>query len=301
MFGLGPYGSYAFAAETLTPTWPTAGAAEKVLLLTPTDSDAATLASGSTPQLALANLQDMHPAKKWRSAAATTSDYITLALAKPVAANALALVAHNLTSSGWLRARGANTAAEVTTSPVVDTKLAQAWPLGVKPNAASWNNYTALLRWTNDTPLQYWRVDICDGGLVTYLEAGRLVLGRYFQPSLLNLDFNSPLGFSPADVQANTDFGGTQTDARYRPRTRTLTFAAMKQSDLFAGIHEIQRLAGMARDVIVCVDPAATDTFHIQTLQGVMTSGGNYVPQVAWTDDGQMVWSLNIPFREILF
>ena len=302
-YGLGAWGEIAYEDDALTQTMPTAGAGERVLFLSPADSDAATIAVGSTAQLALANLQDMAPAKKWRSAAATTSDYITLAFASPVACNALALVAHNLTSAGWLRVRGANTAADVTASPVVDTKLLQAWPLGVKPTISTWLNYSSLIRWTNDAPLQYWRVDIADGGSgagQTYLEAGRLALGRAWQPAS-NLGFDTSMAYKSSDLQINSPWNTMYTDARFPARVFDMRFEAHEQRDAFDGAMELQRRRGMAKDIIVSLDPAETTDFHRYTMQGVMTNISAVNRQPLWSSANSPLYQFSIQLQELIF
>lgn len=281
-------------------TWPTAGDSETCFVLSPADSDAATLACGLSATLSVTNLQTMAPAQKWRAPA--TSDYITVTFASPVAANALALVGHNFTANAIVRVRGFTTAANMAaqTSAVVDTNWQSAWPLGTKPAVTNWLNHTTILRWSNDTALTYWRVDIADGGAgITYTEVGRLALGRAWRPTI-RLDLEFSIGHASADVQLISDWGATYGDARYAARIFDLKFSAQEWRDVMDSVADLQRLRGLARDMVVSIDPAATTDFHRFTMQGVFSnlSALNTIP--GWGTTGQM-WSFNLPLRELLF
>ena len=283
-YGGAPYGAIPYGGMPSGLAWPAAGASERVLLLSPKDSDLATLvASAQASTLPVGNLQTIQPQKKWRENGVTSAS-ITIAAAQAFPWNAAALVGHNLTVAASLRVRGAATAAAVTSAPVVDTGYVSAWPLGVKPAASSWPNYLSLVRWTNTAALQYWQLNIYDPGAgQTYLEAGRLVIGTAWQPTT-NFDLGGiPLGFDPVDVQAKTPSGYTFTDRRAASAGRqiALQITGANQREVQDGIAEIQRLRGMWGDVIVCLDPAATTDFHRQSMQGVFTAKPRFpiVPQ----------------------
>ena len=283
-YGGAPYGGIPYGGMPSGLAWPAAGASERVLLLSPRDSDLATLvASAQAATLPVGNLQTIQPQKKWR-ATGVTSASITIALASPIACNALALAGHNLSPAATLRLRGAATAAAVTASPLVDTSYVSPWPLGIKPASVSWPNWLALVQWTSAGALQYWQLDISDPGPgQTYLEAGRLVIGAKWQPTT-NFDLGGyPLGFDPQDVQTKTPSGYIFTDRRAASAGRqiALQITGANQREVQDGIAEIQRLRGMWGDVIVCLDPAATTDFHRQSMQGVFTAKPRFpiVPQ----------------------
>ena len=259
-----------------------------VVILSPTDSDqAALVASAAAASLPVTNLQGMQPQKKWR-ALSVTSASITIALAQAIACNALALVAHNLTSGATLRVRGAATAGNVTAAPAVDVTVS-AWPATGKPGVPNWPNWLSLVTWANAVAYQYWRLDIADAGNTDgFLEAGRLVIGAKWQPTT-NFDLGGyPLGFDPQDVQTKTPSGYIFTDRRAASAGRqiALQITGANQREVQDGIAEIQRLRGMWGDVIVCLDPAATTDFHRQSMQGVFTAKPRFpiVPQ--WDADG---------------
>lgn len=284
------------------PAWATAGASETCLILSPADSDAATLACGLSATLAVTNLQTMAPSRKWRAPA--TSDYLTVTFVTPIAANALALVGANFTAAAMVRVRGFTTAAAMTagTGETVDTGWQSAWPLGIKPIASNWLNHTTLLKWTNENALMYWRIDITDGGAgITYTEVGRLALSRAWRPTI-NLDQEFTMGHASADVQIISDWGATYGDARFSPRTFEIKFSAQEWRDVMDSVADLQRLRGLARDLIVCIDPAETTDFHRLTMQGVFTSlsGLNTIQGFSATA-GRHMWSFNLPLRELIF
>ena len=299
MLGVGALGSYPVATIPVAPAFPTAGAAETILFLTPDDSDDATLAAGSAA-MAVVNLQDQQPSKKWRSS--STADYITVTFAGPVAANCLAWCAHNGSAALKLRVRGFDTAADLAavTKAVVDTNWQSAWPLGVRPTQRNWLNFGALLRWTNSRLMQHWRVDVADGGAgQTYVEAGRLMLGRSSQPTF-NVDHAGGVGRTSADLQLTSDWGATLTERRFRPRAFDLRFSAQEQRDTFDWFDELQRLRGTAGDFVVVIDPAATTDFHRYFLHGLLGSTGMSQPVALWSGNG-FLWSFTCPVKETIF
>jgi hypothetical protein len=273
---------------------------ERVLVLTPRCSDAGTIAASSEVSgLPAANLQNMQPAKKWRSNGATAAT-LSLTLSSPLAANALALVAHNLSSMGVIRVRGATVLANITAAPDVDSGWQSAWPAGGKPTVPLWANFTSLVRWTAGAECLYWQIDIADPGALSYLEAGRLALGVAWQPSL-NFDIGgTPLGFDPVDVQSKTNYGRTFTDSRgVAPRLFELAFYALDRREAFDGLYEIQRLRGMSGDLIVCLDPGEVTDFHRFTMQGVFADRAAYALPPAFNANGNM-FGAGIRLRELL-
>jgi len=273
-----------------------------VLILSPGKSDAATLAASSElASLPASNLQNMQPKRKWRSDAAT-SPYLELDFgAAGCAATGFALIGHNLTASATIRVRGKATY-PVTSSPTVDTTALSAWPSSGKPSDESWPHYLSWLSWSNVTALRYWRIDIADGTNPDgYVEAGRLMLGAYWQPSL-NFDLaGTPLAYDQRDVQIATDYGNTFTDRRATtaPRLFQLQISAANRTEVLAGIAEIQRLRGMWGDVACLLDPAATTHFHRHSMQAVFAGQQRHQTPPLFDASGEM-WSVDLNLREVL-
>lgn len=293
-YGTLPIGAAPYAA-------PAAAVPAAMLLLSPKDSDAATIAAGSqVASLPVANLQAMQPKKVWRSASA--SDYLNITFATPIAANMLALVGHNLSSMGVYRVRLAATLAATVSAPVVDTGYQSVWPATGKPVAEYWPRRLSVLTWSNNAECLCARVDIADPDPVnTYVEAGRLVLGRYWQPTT-NFDIAGvPLGFDQIDIQTRTDYGEIFTDRRQRSAARRMSvqISAADKRETLDGVAEIQRLRGGHGDVIAVLDPNATTDFHRFSMQGVFTAPQEHqiVPQFS---GGDVMFSVSFPIREVI-
>ena len=274
---------------------------EPLILLSPAASDAATVAASSEASgLPATNLQNVQPRKKWRSAG--TSAYLLVTYSVGVACNAFALVGPNLSGSGTVRIRGANSLAAVTAAPVYDSTVVSAWSTTGKPSVANWPQHTLLKKFSNSTALTVWRIDLADSAPVTtYLEAGRLALGTCWQPSI-NFDLSgTPLGFDISDVQTRTPYGGLFTDRRTisPPRIFEIAIYALNKREAFDGIYEIQRLRGMWGDVICCLDPTETTDLHRMTMQGAFTMGGAYTLPPVFDGDGNM-YGAGIKLREFI-
>ena len=272
-----------------------------ILLLSPSDSDAATLVADSeVSTLPAANLQNIQPKKKWRTTSLTP--YLTLDFgAAGCAANGFALIGHNLTSAATIRVRGKATF-PVTSSPTVDTTASSAWPATGKPADTYWPHYLSWLAWSNAVALRYWRVDIADSGNADgYVQAGRLMLGTYWQPTT-NFDLaGTPLGRDQRDVQTVTAYGEIFTDRRARSAARrfSLQISATDKREVNDGIGEIQRLRGMWGDVACLLDTAATTDFHRSSMQGVFTAPQEHQFSQQFTPNGE-AWSVSFPLREVI-
>lgn len=295
LLGSAPYGYAVLATD------PAAPALSVFRVLSPIDSDAATLsASSEVATLPVANLQSMQPGKVWRTDAVTEA-YVNVTFAEAIAANDLALVGHNLSADGVLRVRLADSLANLTAAPAVDTGWQSAWPATGRPQDAYWPRYLSRLAWTNDALYQYARVDLADPSpLKTYLEAGRLVLCRAWQPSL-NFDATGSIGFDQRDVQTSTDYGRMFTDRRTRsaPRRIAVAMSGANRRELLDGIADIRRLAGMWGDVVVLLEPSATTDFHRMSAQGVFTAAQDHRLTQTFDSDGEL-WTVEIPLREVI-
>ncbi|HTR86193.1 MAG TPA: hypothetical protein VMI56_17045 [Reyranella sp.] len=289
MPGFAPIGTLPIgAAPYVAPA--AAGPSQALLLLSPVYSDAGTFsASSQVTRLPVANLQTRQPQKKWRSLPGTAAS-IAIALAQPIAANALALVAHNLSSAGLLRLRGALLQANVTTAPAVDTGWQSAWPITGKP-AIAWPNWLSLLTWSGAPAVPYWQLDIADPSNTDgFLEAGRLILGPQWQPSI-GFDLSgTPVSFDANDQQTKTPWGYIFTDRRSPAGGPARVFAvqitAANRKEVQAGILEMQRTRGLWGDVVCCLDPGRPDDFHINSLHGVFVQKGSYPITQNFDPDG---------------
>lgn len=293
-----PWGDTSWGDIDYTVTFPTAGASERVVIFDGLISDTATLTTTLSAASPVAALQDLHPSYKWRSSA--VADQILITAAYPIAWNGLAMNAHNIDT--WrLRGFASAAARAAGTSPVVDTNYCSPWPLNVKPSDIDWLNYVSILRWTNEQPLQHWLLDVYTAdATATGVEAGRLMLCRYWQPAR-NMDYESGISFEPADLQVESEYGALDTEQRFSPRVFDLQFSDMVWTDAQERASELYRRLGRARDLICVLDPGQTGgDFHRQAIHGVLTGGGKMEPQKGWAD-GKMVWRTGLRIKELLF
>ena len=304
-YGFLPYGAAPYASPPEVSTF-AAAPGNRILLLSPVASDAAAIvASSAVATLPAVNLQNVQPTRKWRSQGVEASLNVTFpedAEDGEISANTLALVGVNFTHHALVRVRAAATAEDLTADPAIDTGLASPWPGGVKPHARNWPQFTVLVFWENEAPLRFWQIDIVDaGGGLTYLEAGRLMLGRAWQPSI-NIDIGGDfLAYDPRDVVAETDRGFTFTDRRTEspPRLFALNLTAGNRREIFDGLGEIQRLAGLAGDVVCCIDPADSADFHRYVMQGRFTAGPRFSAPALFDESGYTIGA-SINLREFL-
>lgn len=295
-----PIGSAPFTAP-FTAIAAASSAALKVL--SPRDSDAATIqASSELATLPAVNVQSMQPGKVWRTDGAREA-YVTLSFAGVVAANSLAIVGHNMSGAGVVRVRLADSVANLTAAPGVDTGWKSAWPATGKPSDAYWPRFLSTLAWSNDSAYGFARIDLADpSATLSYLEVGRLMLCRAWQPTA-NFDGAGavPVAFDQRDPQTFTEYGGLFTDRRSRsaPRRMAVAISYTNRREALDGIAEIRRLAGLWGDVVVILDPNATTDFHRLSAQGVFTAPQEHRLTQIFDASGE-TWTAEIPLREVI-
>jgi hypothetical protein len=279
-------------------------ASERMIVLSPIYSDAATIAASSeVATLPATNLQTMDPKRVWRTDG-ETSAYLTLAFDEPVTVNMLAFNRANLSGMATVRIRGAVAESDVTASPLFDTGARSPWPSTGRGTLRSWPAYIGAVIFddVNTSAMQYFRIDYEDPGSTDgYLEIGRQALGELWQPST-NFDFGgTPVARVSKDVQTETDYGQIFTDRRHAsaPRRLQLQISALSKFEVLNGIAEIMRLRGLWGDVFVFLDPAAPDvTFQKFSLQGVFTAPQEHQIVPMFDADGEM-FSVQFPVREV--
>lgn len=274
--------------------------AENVLFLSSEPVDGATLvASTEVSTLPVSYLEDVQPEKKWR-ATGCAAENITIDLGVATICTALSLIGHNLTSAATLRVRGAATAAGVTAAPSVDTGApgVSAWPASGKHTDTNWPQELSLVRWSNAVAYRYWRLDIVDAANPAgYVQAGRLHIGKAFQPSF-NVDQNPSLGLVSPDAQARTPYGRTFTDPRGAASRRFgLPLSGANHTDMTRSLFQLQRYCGLARDFTFSLDPAATADFHLYSMQALFADLREFEGQ-PWFDTEAQVWRTSLTLTE---
>lgn len=248
------------------------------------------------------NVQNQEPTKKWRT---TVNNYGALIFdfIVPTTINALAVVGANWSNGGHWRLRAANSVPALTTTPVYDTGGLSAWNSPGKPvnllNVAHWIN--VLMFNMGATPCRYFFVEFGDSTpAASYLEFGRVYVGRYFQPAI-NIDIAGGFTYEPLDVQQRTPFGQIFTDRRpYVPRRLDVQMSMTDSDEVTTFWANLSRFGGNGTDVIVSLDPSATSSdFQTWTMQALFVGSHSYAPVPYW-NNGKTMWSARWSFLEKL-
>lgn len=235
-------------------------------------TDTASLSSGSwNALLPLANLQNRQVQKVARSAdTALASTKFDVDLGAAYQISVLALIVHNISVSGKVRITASDTA--TFTALAYDSGWVSVWPAGVIP--------ISLLEWEEDnfwlgtlsanaragyqSPFinilpstvtqRYWRVEINDtGNSDGYVQIGRLFMARGWRPGI-NYAYGASLGYedpTPVDVSLS---GAEFFDVRSKFRVFGFDIDYITDSDAYAYALELQRIAGVSGEVLMCQD-----------------------------------------------
>lgn len=200
-------------------------------------------ASSEIDALPGSNVQNLHVAQAWYTAAGVTSAYLVLDMGSAVACQLLALLGTNLTAAGEIRLRASDVDAGATSSLLYDS----GWKF-VTAKTGYGQTYHDLA----STTARYWRLDIVDASLPR-LQIGRLFLGPRWAPSL-----NQQFGWSVASLDPSVideSYGG-QEFANEKPQRRQLQFTLsyMDEAEMFTNAFAASRAAGITRDVLAVND-----------------------------------------------
>lgn len=296
------WGGYAWgvppwAAGRSAPTFPTAGAFERMVVLDGLLSDRATVTTAQTAAVTASNLLNQRVSHLWRSTVAV--DALLIDLPYPVAVNAMGL-RHRLGQAGITRVRAFGSTADraARTGRIFDTDHTSLWPLGVKPGDEDWGDFLTLVRWTNEVPVKYLLIDLSDISAAA-VAASRIMICRAWQPGI-NMDFEGVHGFEPSDIQASSDYGGLYAEQRPNRRTLQFQWSNLAWNDTNRFCAELHRRASLSRDLMVFVDPSETADFHRLSVHGLLAERGYYKPQPKWNDDGRMAWTAEMNMRELI-
>lgn len=255
-----------------------------VLIAYRNEVDVATFSGGVwAAGLPVENLADPQPTRVARTNSADpveTTTTLDFGSAMPI--RFVALVRHNLTQTATWRIRLDDDAAM--TTPLHDSGAIAVWPsiapFGVglwgefnwggrlSPEEAGTYGITAIQ--VLDTPVRarYMRLDMDDAGNPTgYVQAGRLVAGPAWQPSI-----NLQLGWSieQVDPSQKARSRGGQTYVDVQPRYRRLRFTVdfLGRDEMFGNAYELERLKGVGGDLLVMIDPDDLQHRHRHTVYG---------------------------------
>lgn len=289
MSGLLSIGSLPIGAAAAYAATPTETTSERVLFLSPRESDLATVtASTSVSSLPVENVQNQEPSRVWR-ATSSIAQYIDFRATQPFAWNAAAMAGFSLGAAGVWRLQAFAAEADIGVLAALDSYWQSVWPQGYRHSDPEWASECALLRIDNDQHYQFWRLWLSDPGAgVEALDIGRVAIGRAVQPSI-NCDWGGGMGFAPNGVQEPNGYGQIFTEERPTNRTMEMTWSALGQRETETTAMELSRLRGMSGDIFCFLDPGEVASFHRYSMQALFTGRHDYKAQPVWVPDSDGV------------
>ena len=231
-------------------------------------ADRATLSASTTAgSLSVNNLKTQIKSQVWRSTSTTATITATWATAEPVAVIALPFC--NLTSQATARVRGY--VATTDTTPIFDTDVVNVVPtdplgnwawgeagMGVNAFAYGGGNYGRV--WIS-TPAQVCKVviDITDvSNLAGYIEAGKLVIGDYWCPTMGADVQNTTLTVVDTSSHTRTDAGDLHTYVGTKHRKQVLNMPSIEPASR-KHLWNIMWTNGLSNPVFISLFPNNTD------------------------------------------
>ena len=239
--------------------------------------DSATFSGGSwLTTLPLTNIRDRRLGKVARSSSAaevhTTFD---IDLTGTRLLRVIALVAHNFSTAATYRIRTSATADFA--AAVSDSGWVDVWPVVYPFGTLPWGSpnfwtgkysedeiagYTASLVYILSSTIsaRYIRVEISDtSNAAGYVQIGRVFAGDGWQP-VRNIVYGASLAWESRTTVQESLSGAEYFDERRSFRVARFELPVMSQAEAMANAFEIQRSAGVNKEVLFVWDP--DDTVH---------------------------------------
>lgn len=224
-------------------------------------------AASGTPvsNLQLAQLKSVH-----RTPAGTTAVALTLDFGSAKAWRAVLLAGTNLTSAATWRIRAADTEADLTAAPAVDSGSISAWPAAAGTTIRG-NVDPLYIRTAADRVTRRWlRIDVTDAAAVvgndSRLELGRLAVLDMTTPAH-NYQFPERLGVVDRSGRQTTD--GLQLFTRAKPGARVCQVAwLLTRAEMRGVAFDLDQVAGVHTDVLYVLSPDDTDHYHREVFWG---------------------------------
>jgi len=233
--------------------------------------DSSTIVGGSwATALPLLNLKDRLLSKVARSTnTATASTQFTVTLSKGFTIHVMALCRHNLSSGATWRIRAFSDAGF--TTQVYDSGTEQVWGAAQDSLQLEWQDDNFWSGRFEDEDLQgyywnaihildvptysrYWKIELVDTTNTSgYLEIGRLFMSEAWTPTI-NMSWGASIGYNHR-TQIEEAWDGTEFfDVRPPYRTAQFQLANMKTSEAMTRAFDMQRLAGVDKEVLFIYD-----------------------------------------------
>jgi len=218
--------------------------------------DLATLSSSDfAASLPVTNLQTEGRGKVARTSNATGTKTINGNLAASSSINCVVLSRHNLTSAATWRLQLYSAANQVT--QVYDSGAVTPSPAASVFSEWDAGSQFSVLYFSTVASVLSFRVELANAtNPAGYLEAKRLMLGSYFEPSI-NVEYPLSLDWRDDSVQRRTMGSSIRTDGRAKYRCLAGSMGRLTEAER-ATFADACRYAGTSREVWVSAWPGAT-------------------------------------------
>ena len=241
----------------------------RIVWAIPSDTSTLSASPALVTTLPVTNLQDPTRARIARTTSLAQQQILGNLTSLQIV-NSLVLWRHNLSATATWRLElfsGANqsgtTVYDSGTISAVSLKSLGDLEWGIDPigatvfeaGAESWSlSYSVL--WFTDAAALSFRLTLTDAANTNaYMEASRLMLGRYFSPAV-NVDYGLGLSWVDESRQIRTAGGTLRTDAGVIYRQIAFDLSALSESERPKFI-EIMRSSGKRKDLFVSIFPEA--------------------------------------------
>lgn len=241
----------------------------RILLATATLSDAATLAvAGGVPIIPgfeVALLQTHQLYEKWRAVPTGPTLQLLCDFGTPRTVRLFSLIGTNAKSDTTLRVTAASGSGILFSAPdIFDTAASDPtrlhWPVA---GLDTWRATLSFLLLDSAITARYVGFEIGNAG--AFYEAGRLLVANPFVPTLDVQDGDSLALMDPSPGQQGLG-GQTFVDRRGARRRYQFSVKFTDRQEAMAA-HDVERLQGLAGDVLVCRDPVSP-VLHHETFYG---------------------------------
>lgn len=230
--------------------------------------DATVTASAAVSTLPPSFLQKAHLSQVWRTPDSTTAADLVIDLGAAASVGLVALLNANLSAAGTFRVRGSN-----------DNPTGTPGEVYTGPERTGFNSrYGMLAEWVDPAlTARYWRIELNDASL-TYLEAGRLVIGPVWYP-LFGIRYPVTFGAVDASRVTTADDGSEWVDRRPARRRLSAVMPAVTEAEKEAHYESILARADPRSELFLAVDADASDIGR-ESYWGRLEA----VPQAAFVD-----------------
>jgi len=227
----------------------------------------ASSASQLTPP---SRLQNPHVARKWRGDN-NPSEYLTVDVGDVRDVDTVAVMGLTLTAAGTIRVRASAT----------DTSALMAEAYDSGPITGAVDPRYGMLVHLLPVPVQarYVRIDLEQPG-ATYIEAGRLFVGRRWQFAY-NFGFGWSYGHTDLSTRTQSRGGQTYVDPNVSYRSVSISFDVITEAQRLGFVEEIERVNGTRLDVLLITNPAS-DNLGRDSIWGLITDPDPITQPATW-------------------